>query len=315
MQKLTGMEWLKSQLRKIVSSFNTRYAEKIKKIENVEAEISNEFQTWTPLKLIFLHYVMAIYTAIASKHFRHIFYVDLFAGSGINKIKKDILIGSPFIATLNHHKKYDKFFFVEKDKEYAKALKKRLECISIENQEVINDDCNNAVGKILEEIDKANNKHSLFFIDPYAMEINWETMKKILEIRSDIIFTFMSSQIIRAWAAAKSNKEYEQKRLNAFFGDDSWKKANDIDELLGIYKENILKIRTDAVIEDVHINPESGFNYHIIFITTKTRGENQWMGGIKKAKTEIEKNPSGAVKIALEIIGERQQDLSAFSQQ
>ena len=86
------MSWFQDQLKKIEAK-NSRYKEEFEKIGNIQRDAFNEFHEWTPLKLIFLHYVMAIYTAIIHKspYFKHMYYADLFAGSGINKMKRRLI--------------------------------------------------------------------------------------------------------------------------------------------------------------------------------------------------------------------------------
>ena len=307
------MRWLQKQIKKIIDE-NSRYKDQIDKIKNIQKDVFNEFKEKTILKLIFLHYAMAIYTTIIARWYKNMYYIDLFAGSGINKTKnsKDIIIGSPFIATLNHATKYNLFYFVESDEKYAKALDARLDALSINNKKVLNEDCNKAIDNILIQINKINKKHTLFFIDPHAMEIDWETMRKCLELKSDIIFTFMTCQIKRAWGSSVSRFSYKQRKLRSFFGDDSWKRAKDADDLLKIYKENILKIRKDGIIEDVNINLGEKFSYNVFFITNKTQGENPWIKGIQEAKKEIEQNSEDAVRISLDIIKNRQKELSSF---
>jgi len=306
------MTWLLRQLKKLVAT-ESRYKDKIDKIASIHGNVFNEFAEWTPLKLVFLHYVLAIYTAIIHKYFKHMYYVDLFAGSGINKTKKGkyCLIGSPFIAVLNHSDKYDKFFFCERNADFAEVLDKRLDAIDITNKQVFPKDCNLEIDKILAEIKDVRDKHILFFIDPFALDFNWKSMQKVLETRSDIIFTFMTTQIVRAWKSALARPGYDTEKLNALYGDTSWKKAVEFSDLLGIYKENILNIRKKGIIETVEVKG-NGFHYHVLFITTETKGGNKWLGGIKTAKKEIEQNSEDAVRVSLEIIARKQSELSTF---
>lgn len=75
-----------------------------------------------------------------------------------------------------------------------------------------------------------------------------------------------------------------------------------------IYKENILKIRPNGIVESINI----GDYYDLIFVTNKTKGNNKWMQGIIQAKTEIEKNSKEAVRISLSKFFEGQKDLESF---
>jgi len=303
------MTWLDKQIKNLEAT-NSKFSEEIRTIKNICPEVCNEFSETTPLKLIFLNYSLDMYTTIIKKHFTNVFYVDLFAGSGINKMKnsKDDLVGSPFIAFLNHKDKYTKFFFCENDSKLFDALEKRTIALSPKNVEFFDKDCNTELDSIIKQISGFNNKHAFFFIDPYSMEFNWKSMEKVLNLHSDIVFTFMSSQIARAYSAAMAKPSYSTKALDGFFGDKSWKSVRGAKNLVEIYKNNIKKIRPGAVMESVNID-----NYYdLIFITNKTKGDNPWMDVIRTVKKEIEKNPKSAVKTALDKCKRGQMELGDF---
>lgn len=122
----------------------------------------------------------------------------------------------------------------------------------------------------------------------------------------------MSSEIFRAVGLANTGIG-EGEGLTKFFGDESWKAANDTDDLIEIYKKNILKERPEAPIRTIKIKSEQfNFCYHMFFITNKTKGDNQWLRAIDKVKKEIEKNSDKLVKMALNIVKKRQSELSQF---
>ena len=314
MQSLTGMNWLKKQIKELEVT-NSKFKDQIQKISKIAPEVYNEFQAWTPLKLILLNYSLDVCTTIVNKvsFFKNKYFIDLFAGSGINKIKdsEDFLIGSPLIASLKYSKGYDCLYFCEADEKLFFALKSRLSSLKRKNLKIKKEDCNVLLDQIIEEI-KGDWNYAFFFIDPHCMEFNWENMKKVLALRSDVLFTFMSSEINRALGYAQSELGGD-KILTTFFGNNLWKKANDVEELLEIYKNNIFKERPNAVIKTIRIqSTKYNFYYHLFFITNKTKSKNPWLKAIDKAKTEIEKNSDEAVKMALHIVKKRQTELSAF---
>jgi len=144
------------------------------------------------------------------------------------------------------------------------------------------------------------------------MEFAWEHMIKVLKSRSDIIFNFMTSQIYRDVGLVRSGKGRGQS-LMRLFGDDSWKKANSEEELVEIYKKNILKERKDAPIRTIKVKSKKHhFCYHLFFITNRTKGENQWLRAIDKAKKEIEAHSDKAVMQTFDLVKKRQTDLFQF---
>lgn len=314
MQKLTGMEWLKKWIKKLEVT-NSRFKSEIQHLTGIKPNVYNEFKEWTPLKLILLNYALNVCTTIIKNtpFFKKSYYIDLFAGSGINKIKgtEDFLIGSPLIASLNHSEAYNLMIFCEKDLSYSEALDLRLKILQKSNLSTIKNQYEFCLDGILEKV-KDRNTYSFFFVDPHSMEFKWKEMKKVLQVRSDITFTFMSSEIFRAVGLANT-KLSEGEGLTELFGGDSWKTANNVEDLVEIYKKNILKERREAPIKTIKIKSEQfNFCYHIFFITNKTKGGNTWLRAIDKAKKEIEKNSDKSVKMALNIVKKRQSELSQF---
>lgn len=307
-KKLEGIQWLKEQLRKIEES-TSPFNKEIVSLRNISKGVYNDFHEWTPLKLAVFNYTLDIYTKIARKYFSKIYFFDLFAGSGINKLKNnDFVIGSPFIAFLNHKKDYEKFLFCEysnenKDKKNYSALKKRLDYFKTDKILIYNHCCNEILNSILTEIDQNVNNSSFIFIDPYCMEFNWESMKKVLNLKSDILLTFMSNLIYNRCVTKERGKE-DSKKLDEFFGNNSWKKANSPEELIEIYKSNILKVRPNAIMENIKITSvkNKGFCYEMLFITNKTKGNNNWMNAIHDLKLKIEKNSDEMVRKSLDML-------------
>ena len=320
MQRLTGMEWLKKHIGKLEVT-NSEFKEKIEEIKNIHPEVYNEFKELTPLKLVLLNYALDTCTTIIKNNrlFTHMYYVDLFAGSGINKIKKDnnFLTGSPLIALLKYGEYYNSMFFYENDQKFFIALQKRLNSLKKKNLEIIPKDCNSSLDKIMSKVNKPNT-YTFFFVDPFSTEFHWDSMKKILNmsddgpVARDIVFTFMRKVIIRFVGLAQKEMS-EGKQLTKFFGDESWKKIRNTDDCVELYKKNILKEIPQTVIKIIMIRSKKyGFCYHLFFITNKTKKGNPWLQSIEKARKEIESNSDKSVEMALNIIKNRQATLSKF---
>ncbi|MFH1324509.1 MAG: three-Cys-motif partner protein TcmP [Nanoarchaeota archaeon] len=320
MQKLTGMEWLKKHISKLEFT-SSKFKKEIEKIKNIQPEIYNEFQPWTPLKLVLLNYALDTCTTIIRRKefFKKMYYIDLFAGSGINKIKgsNDFLIGSPLVAVLNYSIDYDLMFFCEDDPDYSSALSARLAYFRKSSLKPIPKDCNLCLNQIMKVVNNQN-VYAFFFVDPYFMEFGWDSMKKILNINRnytigrDILFTFMSGVIIRFIGLAKKGGS-EGAGLTKFFGSESWKNVNSIDEAVKLYKTRILEETPQTVVKTIKVKSDKhGFCYHLFFITNKTKNANPWLKSIDKAKREIEANSDKSVELALDLIKKRQADLSQF---
>jgi len=307
------MTWLDNQIKNLEET-NSKFKDDISKIKNIHPETVNIFQEATPLKLVFLDYSLKIYSTIIYNYiknnliFNNMIYVDLFCGSGLNRLKSqnDLLIGSPLVSILNHKSKFNKFFFCDNKDEYCSALQSRIQILNINNTKIYKGDCNKIIDQIISDIKKFKKPHSFFFIDPYSTEFSWNSMNKVLKTYSDVLFTFMTPAINRIRESAFAQPYNKTEVLDNFFGNKSWN--NSLKDVVEIYKENILKAREKALIESVRIADY----YDLIFITNKTKKENQWMRGIIKAKNEIEANSKQAVKITLDKLKRGQKDLESF---
>jgi len=314
MQGISGMDWLRKWIAGLEVT-NSTYKETIEPICKIKPNVLNDFREWTPLKLILLNYALNVCTQIIknNRFFDNKYYVDLFAGSGLNRMKntKDILIGSPLIAALNHSNVYAKMVFCEKSERFSEALDLRMQSLGRNNLQVQKDKYENCLNDII-KLTRGNKTYSFFFIDPYSMEFSWKSMSSILKVRSDIVFVFMTSEIFRAVGLAKVGGS-KGEQLTKFFGNAKWASAKCADDLVNIYTQNIMEIRAEAPIKTIRIKSRRfNFCYHIIFITNKTKGGNKWLRAFDKAKKEIESNSDLAVLKTLDIVKKRQSQLTQY---
>jgi three-Cys-motif partner protein len=182
--------------------------------------------TWTIEKLDILSEYLNFYvTALKNYKFKKI-YIDAFAGSGEITLGKggEIIEGSTRLA-LKAKTKFDRYLFIEKKKEYSDQLRQTIDAEFSDYKDIIsifNGDCNEVLRKICNDIDWKYNR-AILFLDPYATEVNWETLKTIAITKAiDVWYLFPFSAVNRLM---KNNGEIEaswREVLNRIFGDDSW---------------------------------------------------------------------------------------------
>jgi len=247
--------WLKKKLPKLME-----YTQII--CDHFPKAIYYKAHSWTPLKLICLMWWLTIYTTIIPKYFKKFWYIDLLSGPGINLIQEteDLILGSPLLACIMPQNKFSHYIFIEGDPNKASMLNNILEFLSKEHlpisYEVINGDCNTIVPKLpLNECE-----HFFAFIDYEGLvEVDWNTVNTLLSYPSDILIVFQTDGIRRVLEKAKkSGKEYSS--LNRFFGDNTWKVASNVDELLELYKRKIKKYR--SFVDSIKIRGK--YSYDII---------------------------------------------------
>lgn len=318
MKKLKQYDWLKKHLEKLISLDSA-----LEKFLENNCTLFNEYGAWTALKLIFLTYVIDIYTTIISKQpwCKNMVYIDFLAGAGVTKIREtgDKISGSPLIALILPKSSFNTIFLCETDSDKVRTLKKGFENLknaglykeSDTKIELIQEDCKKAIDHILSGL--KGGSHFLAFIDCQGgFELNWEMLQKLLDANGDIVINFQTTQIWRVIAKAKYGGKGSQKLgelLDGFFGDDSWKKMNGEEDLLNVYIDKIKNC--DKLTENVKIRRDGAgrFWYHLIFITSPTKTGSPWFKGVTAGRDQIEKYGSKAVKEMLDIIKGRQKTL------
>lgn len=205
-------------------------------------------------------------------------------------------------------------FFVEIYQNNISALENRLRHLSTtEGFEWINPakqifcgDCNDSICGIMKQTNKRGT-HCLSFVDPKGMEIPWSNFELLLtDIRSDIIFTFMSGGIQRLWGRVKNGNKADEQIFNKFYGGKEWKNAENSNDLVEIYKNKIKAC--DKIVKDIKIQG-TNFHYHLLFITKPTQGGNKWLDAIDRVKTSVESSTEVWIKEVLDQLSGRQQTL------
>ncbi len=218
-----------------IADYIKNYTQANVEIKN-SSDIFNEegFDSWSFKKLIILEYYIKGYLNTLKKNGYKCFFIDMFSGSGASMISDKIsTIGSPIISILsgvfpikiNEIRRFDKWFFLEKEDNYCNALEKRIDStISIINKEkklnlsrdkeifVYRGDCNENVDRVVSQI-KQNYEGpkiaTLTFVDPYNLgQFRLKSLEKISKLgHADIIFTIPTSDFKRNIKTYKNIKE------------------------------------------------------------------------------------------------------------
>lgn len=150
-----------------------------------------EVGPWSRDKHHFLgRYLDAFTTAMKDKRWSGLYYIDLFAGPGICRIKgtNELIWGSPLIAAQAPHP-FDGLFFCDAKRKNCKALSRRIESVNASGRSVIMcEDANTAVKEIVKRI--PDRSLSLAFLDPFGLQLEFETIRKLSERRCDLIIFF-----------------------------------------------------------------------------------------------------------------------------
>lgn len=180
---------------------------------------------WTKQKLDVLEDYLNFYmTALKNMKFKKI-YIDCFAGSGEIEFADKSKIEGSTIMSLNLNNKFDEYHFIEKNKKNFRELQKIATCHSELKIHVYNEDCNEALPKIINKIDWKSSR-GVLFIDPYATQLDYNTLKIISNTKGiDVWYLFPFHAINRILKKDKNINEEWKNVLNRCLGDSSWENS------------------------------------------------------------------------------------------
>ena len=230
---------------------------------------------WTIKKLKILEkYLDAYTTALKNKPFK-LMYIDAFAGTGQISLSGDgddelafldlddddlrgFVSGSAERAIKIDDKPFDKLIFVDKAHDSCVELETLSETYSERNIEIAHSEANEFLSNLTVDW---NSWRGILFLDPFATQVEWETIKIIAGFNAlDTWILFPVSAIARMLPRLRQPDDISSEwvsRLTRIFGDESWRdlyrevpqrhlfrnveyqRDPGVDGLIGIYKENL----------------------------------------------------------------------------
>jgi three-Cys-motif partner protein len=198
---------------------------------------------WTEDKLsAFTKYVSAYLTIMdfnKNKYRWKTLYFDGFAGSGDLKKKGNTTaakaVNSPLIdfgieeaetkvykgaaeRILSLKNKFDYYYFIDLNGESLKRLEIKLSAFNIDNRLVFREsDANDNIKRMANALKKDKKLKALVLLDPFGMQINWESIELLKETASDVWILIPSGVIINRLLDRKGELTNINK-LCSFFG-------------------------------------------------------------------------------------------------
>ena len=183
----------------------------------------------TKLKLEALRRYIYMFTTAMRGKWESRTYTDLLAGPGKASFQQtdisqpcEFQLGSPLIALTTDHP-FTHYWFVEKQKNYNKALKQRVSTNQFASRaRIIEGDCNIAVDDIVTEITALKNSLNMAFLDPEGLELPWVTIEKLAKVeRMDLIILFSTKGFIRNVKNSFATQNHTT--LDRLFGGTGWR--------------------------------------------------------------------------------------------
>lgn len=314
--KIKQEDWIRSKLKKLL--------EIARKVQ--DNEIMNQYAEYTALKLISIQYYKTTFLNVvkrnekARRYYDGAIYVDLFAGSGLVKLKGtgDIIAGSPLCALSNNELNFDYAICVEKDRKKSEILDKRLaKIIPKEQFKIIQGDCNIVIDDVIQTIKgKFRNPIIFTFVDPEGMEIKMKTLKKLNDSfnAQDFMINVGAQGVLRVKGKLDKGDKSTKDTWNEYWGDENAEallyEISEGKRIESKYQESILGAMGKKIGETIPIKGIPGnIEYYILAYSRETKGESKYTKSLKDLKTRIKKEDKKSVKRMLDVISGRNKTL------
>lgn len=241
-----------------------------------------------------------IFTSAMKYHWDQLIYIDLFAGAGFSEIRNGggIFYSSSLIA-MEVPNPFDKYILCEEDPKKIQALEERVNTIHPNKDVVfIQGDCNKNVTEIKNEIpgfNKSNKVLRFCFVDPFSINIKFQTIKKLGENLMDFLILLPFHMDIN-----RNTETYfgsDNNILSKFLGTDEWRNKFDLQNLDRKKFIRYISAKYDSNMMDLgYIEPEHKFPvrsseknlplYHLAFYSKNPRGNDFYQKVKKSAKSQ-----------------------------
>jgi len=244
---------------------------------------------WTANKLYLWHQYVGITTkAMAGKPGwdAGLFYVDLFAGTGIceDRDTGEWFPGSPLIAA-NAPRPFTKILLVEKDPNCAAALRARMDrSPAASRYRIFEGDCNQCVKDVVSEIPER--ALTVAVIDPPGLDVHFDTISTLAQGRRvDLLVLFAD-----AMDGLRNLESYRSagSRMDLVMGPSSeWREAVDAlpfpspattrDALCGVYERQLARRLGYEFISHQAVHGPNGPLYRLVYASKDARGLDFWV--------------------------------------
>lgn len=253
-------------------------------------------KTWAAEKLDYLARYIAMFTnSMRNLSWRALNYIDLFSGPGkCQEENGDVLLGSPLLA-LTAPRPFDMHFFVDLEPDNIQALRQRCQFSPYADRvRYFTVDCNIAVRHITGEIRRLDSCYlqgqwsclNLAFLDPEGLEVRWETVETLAQLRTDLIIHYSQMGLQRYMPVAVEDQE--DTSIDHFFGTRVWRdiyrkyygQPGLYSELLNFYQRNLCDLGYKGKDEVGRIplmrNTKNAPLYYLVYASKSELGKKFW---------------------------------------
>lgn len=207
----------------------------MRKVSVVKESSSEWGGKWTLKKLdAFSKYVYSYLTIMKKNPYWNTIYFDGFAGSGSRKKLKSELFtqlkltiddeivykgSAERVLDIKDNLKFDYYYFIDTNKSSIKKLESKLTSLEISKDKklrFLDGDANKWILKLSVTL-KTKKYSALIFLDPFGMQIDWNSIQSLKGTRSDIWILIPTGVIVNRLLDKKGELKFLNK-LQSFFG-------------------------------------------------------------------------------------------------
>jgi len=228
----------------------------------------DEIGYWSQIKLDIVKDYASAYSQILAAQAKpalHHVYIDAFAGVGVHvsKATGEYVPGSPVNALLVRPP-FREYHLIDIDGQKAALLRELT--AGQPNVYAHEGDCNSILlNRVFPQICYEEYRRGLCLLDPYGLHLDWKVIQKAGQMRSiELFINFPVADINRnvLWRNPEGVDEADVARMNAFWGDDSWRQVAYQSEP-GLFGDIVEKKDNEAVAEGFRqrLKAVAGFKY------------------------------------------------------
>jgi three-Cys-motif partner protein len=184
---------------------------------------------WSEDKLNLLTKYLKAYSVIMNEQkkswLKSYYYIDAFAGSVNPRAKDDerYIEGSPLRA-LQTEPKFDGYWFVDLSSRRIDRVEKLREEFPDCSINIRQGNCNEIlINDIIPQLPYSSKKRAFVFLDPYGLQVDWETVKEIANTRTcDIFVNFSVMGVTRLLPRDQSPSPEVVEQLSKVMGSTDW---------------------------------------------------------------------------------------------
>jgi len=245
-------------------------------------------------------YLQIAPTAVKNSNWRDMYFIDLQAGPGKNRIETEILLGSPLLS-LSLKQPFTQYRFNDMDAKMVEALQTRVSASPLKDRvKIYNGDVNEVVDIVCDEIATRDKQFikgmwscfNVAFLDPEGLELHWDTVAKLARMkRMDLIINISTMGISRLEGVQQNE------RIDRFFGSTQWRDCNTRRELINLYRQQLepfeyyIDENPELPFHDISFkNSKNSEVYRLIFASKHPLGDNFWRkagGSIKPSQPTL----------------------------